>query len=292
MLVNAMANEYATQPALCADNSLNNGRGGMLVAWDWEHRPSSTQVHDVHSNQLTYDGTDWAPAHPSVVTVTSSSTTYSMYPDIALIKDPSGRDDTTAFVVWEDILEQCSPSRPKEVVGNWVLYDSISTNRGKQWSTPKMIGPGGGSYTQLRPMAKTSKDTTVNVFWYDDRAATELVMGTRVWPAGSDIDWAKASRKPPVAVSAVIRFGECYPNPLSLTRSTQSNIALEADQAGTIRLMLYDNLGRVAAVIHEGGIREGRHVYRLNAAGLSPGLYHYVLISDQGTATRGLIIVR
>lgn len=293
----ATQSEYFLYPALCADNSLNGSWGGMLLAWDHDTLSGGTHGHDVQTIQLMGNGTDWLPSTAYPIKVNPSKTTYALYPDIARIDLGSARGDTVAFVVWEDILEECSPSRPKEVVGDWVLYDTTSTWRGPiwgrhAWGGPKLIGPGPGSYSQTRPMVRTSQDSSVNVFWYDGRGSSVLVMGTRVWAVDTTVDWAKEVAEQPPVPDAAIRLGENYPNPLSLSRTQVSHIILDVTAETTVHLTLYDNLGRVVGVVYDGVLAAGRHDLRFDVTSLPAGMYHYVLRSDHTTASRGLILVR
>jgi hypothetical protein len=291
-LVSAGANDHARYPAICPDSSLNpvTHDGGILAAWDWEYYGGVSQVHDIETNQLSSTGVNWVFSHPTPVrmlTLTDSAT----YPDIARLRGFIG--DTAAFIVYEGTNETCSPNRPLEIYGNWVIYDSTSIHRGGRWVSPQRIGPGAGSYTQRHPMIRTSVDSSVNVYWYDARGPVDLVMGTRTWAVDSmTINWGKKVAEDRILPVASIRLGENYPNPLSLSKSCVSYVVIEASEEGTVRLELYDNLGRQAGMVYKGRLTVGQHDLQFDVSRLSPGMYHYLLRLETGMHSRGLIIVR
>jgi hypothetical protein len=292
-LITAAANEGVRYPALCPDTcAINvNQRAGLLLAWDWEYQQSGMQRHKVQTNQLTLSHQSWIFSGSSHITVSDTSS-HILYPDIARIRSSAVPGDTAAFVVWESALEVCGSARPVEVACNWVIFDSLSARRGKQWSWPKQASPGSGAYAQLKPMVHTSKDYSVNVFWYDGRGASDLVMGTRLLGDSTDIDWAKEKREHPETPPATIRLGEIYPNPLALSRSSVSTISVEITAETEVSLKIYDNLGRERATVYEGVLTTGLHFLQFNAAGLRPGTFYYMLRAANAIATRGIIILR
>jgi hypothetical protein len=293
-LITAGANQGARYPALCPDTCAitANQRAGLLLAWDWEYQQGGVQRHKVQTNQLTFAYPYWIFTGSSHITV-SDTTTHIMYPDIARVRSSAVLGDTAAFVVWESALEVCGTTRPVEVACNWVVYDSLSTRRGKQWSRAKQASPGSGTYTQLKPMVQTSKDNSVNVFWYDGRGAADLVMGTRLWGDSSGvIYWAKEKLERPEIPPATIQLGEHYPTPLSLSRSSVSTIAVEVTAETEVSLKIYDNLGRERATVYEGVLTAGSHYLQFNASGLRPGTYYYVLRGTDTMTTRGFIVLR
>ena len=303
-LIPVTAGYRATNPTICPDRSTNQyGYGGMLVAWDWEYPDVQfnppVQRHFIQTNKFEFltPGSGTIQWSWSVIDVNLSYPSLQAYhPDIARITSQGDGLDTLGFIVWEDMLELCSPSRQTEIHGNWIVYDTIPPSphvRGAQWSIPKLIGPGVGNYSQTKPMVKTSVGKTVNVFWLDDRGGFDMVNGTRVWPEGTNtILWAKDVAEHPDVMPGTLRLGESWPNPLTLRYGGISQISLDVDVESTIRLSIYDNLGREVAMVHEGALPVGRHVLRFDASMLHPGMYHYVLRGPGMLSTRGLVIVR
>jgi hypothetical protein len=303
-LTAAAAGEGARNPSICADSSVNADRyGGMLVAWDWEYldvQPTPPiSRHFIQTNKFEYltAGSGTIRWSWSVIDVNRSYPSLQSYhPDIARISKQGDGLDTLGFIVWEDMLELCSPSRQTEIHGNWIVYDTIPPTphiKGSQWSVPKLIGPGTGLYSQTEPMVKTSVGKTVNVFWLDNRSGFDMVNGTRVWAEGTDgIFWAKDVAEKPEVVPGTLRLGESWPNPLTLRHGGILQISLDVDAESTIRLSIFDNLGREVAMVHEGALPIGRHILRFDASMLQPGIYHYVLRGADMLSSRGLVIVR
>ena len=162
-----------------------------------------------------------------------------------------------------------------------------------KWVSHQPIGPGAGAYAQRHPQVLTSVDGSVNVFWYDSRGSTDLVMGTRSWPVDSiDIEWGKkAEERYPLPV-ANVRLGKNYPNPVSLNRSATSYVSVDVRSECNVVIELYDNLGRLVEAVHDGYMSTGIHILDLDVGHLRPGMYHYLLRTDTGLETRGMIVIR
>ncbi len=297
------SNERISHPRLAPDNQrAPNSYGGMMVVWDYEYPVMGVQKHKLRTDKLIYNPAqtpqtiNWCPtpAHlpPGRIDVAGPYNTASE-PEIARINAPNDLD-TLAFITWEGLTEICSPTRPREVVGNWVAYNFYPVpNRGPQWSSEKALSPGGGNYTQTKPLVQTSDGNTVRLYWIDGRGAGDLVMSTRLRGAEGDaIYWLKdvADEQQPVPVH--LRLGESYPNPLSLRGGGLSHVAVEVDREQFISLKIHDALGREVAVVYEGMLPTGKHVLRLDASVFSPGTYYYVLRADGILATRGVVLVR
>jgi hypothetical protein len=305
-LTDAAAGEGARNPSIYPDSSVNpTGWGGMLVAWDWMYEDTSVtpprSSHIIQTNKLEYLESinlvsilRWVWPIIDVNPMQPSTQAYS--PDIARIRSQGDGLDTLGFIVWEDALELCSPSRPGEIYGNWVVYDTLPPTphqRGAQWGAAKQIGPGAGNYSQTQPMVHTSLGRSVNVYWLDGRGASDLVMGTRVWAEGADaIFWGKEAERGLPPSPDLVHFGEVWPNPLLLRSGALSHIALDVTTESVARLSVHDILGREVAVVHEGPLPAGRRVLRFDATGLRPGMYRYILRGEGALATRGLVILR
>lgn len=91
-----------------------------------------------------------------------------------------------------------------------------------------------------------------------------------------------------------IRLGQAYPNPVSLGNAGPSGAAVEFELPApqTVRLALYDVLGRQITLIAEGERPAGvsRALIRLDQ--LSSGSYFYRLETASGTVVRSLLVTR
>jgi hypothetical protein len=287
----------ATHPVMCPDSSVNaSGYGGMLVAWNWQYlAPSSPPEIRNHlfTNKLDYvlaqDRVRWSNRFDYHVSI---SWPEPMHASIARIRPTGPEIDTMALIVWKGVTEQCSPSRPYEIIGQWVVYDTASSYRGPQWMPERAIGPGAGSYGQYRPLARTSNGNTLSVFWHDERGARDLIVGTRLWVDDAEARWMKERRRSPSPLIPTLALGESWPNPLSLSRTPVASLNIVSNIEQHVILALYDVLGRRVRMIHDGHIPAGTRTLHSDLGGLTAGIYYFVLRGGASAATRGQVIVR
>lgn len=80
-----------------------------------------------------------------------------------------------------------------------------------------------------------------------------------------------------------------YPNPFNPT----TRIRYSLEQAGSVRLTVYDLLGREVAVLVDGTRASGRHEATFDAARLGSGMYLYRLMVDgREVATRRMTLLK
>ncbi|HOJ05911.1 MAG TPA: hypothetical protein PK916_18085, partial [Bacteroidota bacterium] len=151
----------ATQPAISPDSTINpaTGEQGVLLAWNtYRNTPPVPPHHRVESNRYTltsgmYPGYTMATEFP-VPLILEDGLGVAAHPDIARVFSSTATQAPRAVVVWEGGGETspCSPPRPTDIRGQFVLYDASAPNAGPQWTTPEMIAPGPGNYHQTRPV--------------------------------------------------------------------------------------------------------------------------------------------
>ena len=90
-----------------------------------------------------------------------------------------------------------------------------------------------------------------------------------------------ANRKPGMEVTA-------FPNPFS----DATTISIELPEPGNVKLFISNQNGQVVSVLHAGDLPGGTHNFELNAGSLASGVYYYTVISNQGIASRKLLITR
>lgn len=81
---------------------------------------------------------------------------------------------------------------------------------------------------------------------------------------------------------------EAYPAPLKASGTAR----LTLPAAATVRLALYDVLGREVATLHDGVLSPGIHPFPIDAADLPAGMYLLRASGDLGAATRSIVHVR
>lgn len=79
-----------------------------------------------------------------------------------------------------------------------------------------------------------------------------------------------------------------YPNPFN----PQTTIPFALPQAGPVRLVIYDVLGREMVVLMDGTLPAGRHEAVFDATGLPSGVYFYRLQTAGWTRTRTMLLLK
>lgn len=79
-----------------------------------------------------------------------------------------------------------------------------------------------------------------------------------------------------------------YPNPFN----PQSTVTLDVDAPQFVRMALYDVLGRMVAVVHEGTLAAGRHRFTIDGGTLPSGTYLLRARGAAAVATRRLTLLR
>ena len=79
-----------------------------------------------------------------------------------------------------------------------------------------------------------------------------------------------------------------YPNPFN----PGTTIRFTIPTSGRVSLKVYDLLGREVSTLVDGLLAAGDHEVRLNAGGLSSGMYFYTLRSEGLMSTRKLVLVK
>ena len=86
-----------------------------------------------------------------------------------------------------------------------------------------------------------------------------------------------------------VALGTPFPNP---ARSASATVSVEMPEAGAARLAVYDALGRVVVVAHDGPLAAGRHAVSLDTARLPAGVYLVRLDAGGAAAVQRLTVVR
>jgi hypothetical protein len=83
-------------------------------------------------------------------------------------------------------------------------------------------------------------------------------------------------------------LSEAFPNPFNPTTTIQFQIPT----AGRVSMKIYDRLGREAATLIDGIRAPGHYQVRWDAAAFPSGLYFCRLVTDRGSETRKLALVK
>jgi hypothetical protein len=87
---------------------------------------------------------------------------------------------------------------------------------------------------------------------------------------------------------AEFRLEQNYPNPFN----PNSDIRYQISEFGTVKLAVYDVLGREVALLVNEQQMPGSYTVRFDATGLSSGVYYYRLGSGGSSTTRAMVLSR
>lgn len=83
-------------------------------------------------------------------------------------------------------------------------------------------------------------------------------------------------------------LGQNYPNPFN----PETVIGFEVPQASEVRVVVYDMLGRVVQVLHEGMARAGKHEVVFDAQNVPSGVYMYRMETNSEVLTRMMTLMK
>jgi hypothetical protein len=283
-------------PAIAADSVINtqSWKQGVLVAWDTEtHVPGYPATRRVETNRFTFPNSIRNEFIPHLTL--ANGLTAPSHPDIARVINTVPQGSPAGVVVWEGggELGPCSPARPTEIYGQYVIYDRNAPNPGPQWSQAEMIAPGAGNYHQTRPMVDQSMPGGVAVFWYDSQTGDNGIMGTRMPELSAGIGWAKHPDRQVSNESSTFELGAVWPQPAQ-SLGARINVIIEAETGKTATLELHDLLGRRIAVLFDGEIRDNGMVVGFTPADyrLSPGVYLLRFSDGEKQQMKPIILIR
>ncbi len=87
---------------------------------------------------------------------------------------------------------------------------------------------------------------------------------------------------------STIELSQNYPNPFNPSTQIEFNL----QQAGLVRLTVYDLLGREVKTLVNRGLSAGTHTFTFDANGLSSGVYFYRLDASGQTLTRKMTLLK
>ncbi|MEX0602841.1 MAG: T9SS type A sorting domain-containing protein, partial [Bacteroidota bacterium] len=94
--------------------------------------------------------------------------------------------------------------------------------------------------------------------------------------------------EPAVPIPDKLLLKANYPNPFN----PSTTIRFGLPRAAEYSLRVYDQLGRIVGIIDEGFRNAGEFDVEFRAAGLSSGIYYYVLRSGGAVEVRPMVLVK
>jgi hypothetical protein len=229
--------------------------------------------------------------------------------DIAAMfnQDPYGPDEPRFGVVtWTtDRPVGCaSPLALRAQMVDYTIPNNPPAEEPRLWTTAgSNVAPLHSSLAQTAPMVKSPppgnegfRPYSVPIFWADTRTVSTSLMATWVRDLGGVMNWNKPPRQEdtPVTVQG-FDIGSPYPNPLSLSMHGRLQLPVHAENAGTVRITLFDALGRRIGASRTVDIDSGAATLGLDLrtfGTLRPGVYFCGIETAEGLQTRRLILLR
>ncbi len=170
--------------------------------------------------------------------------------------------------------------RPHPLPPSWLVVDS---DAGPEAAWDGMLAPGESREVALtfRPGAREVGEYTASlqVFEAESGEAVEVPLTLTVVPGVDTEDGAA-----PEEASGL----EVYPNP---SRSA-ATVSLTLDAASEVRVVVYDVLGRVVAVLHAGPLGAGEYALAFETEGLPAGIYLVRVESGEHRLTDRITLLR
>jgi hypothetical protein len=144
-----------------------------------------------------------------------------------------------------------------------------------------------GTYYRASPLYHTSSDSFGSVKMDLVRRVGQMTVASAARVAGDILTGVNA----PDVVSASPRDPMLlpnYPNPFN----PETSVKYYLPSSGSVRLAVYDLLGREVATLASGPHAAGSHTVRFNASGLPSGVYYCRLEVGSFTSTRSIVLLR
>jgi hypothetical protein len=120
-----------------------------------------------------------------------------------------------------------------------------------------------------------------------EAAFSDIRMGT-TWGDVSSVLAVTGVSRPDINIPSQFALSQNYPNPFN----PSTNIQYTLESRGKVRLAVYDLLGREVAVLVDGYQNVGTHQVVFSRAGLSSGIYFYMLRTANGVVTKKMVLLK
>jgi hypothetical protein len=324
-------NQAAAQPAIAADSMATvsgtpppppEQLGGAIVAWtnQYTEAASGQRYSCVYSERVAWTPSQLTPPY-YVVSVhygwdqeplLDHTLTEAPTPDIATVFNQDidyqvgGGTPRYGVVTWKSdrSLGCTGPYAVRAQHLDYTIPNAPPGSQPKHWGTlGHDVAPLLGNLFQTAPTVKTpwpesavSSPNSIPAMWIDDRSGNNCIVHTRLFDVNNWINWNKDA--PPRHIEPTARpmsFVHAYPHPVSLSRHRSVSVSFEAAEAGTVRITLFDALGRQVVLPRELHTLQGINSTAIDLAGamqLVPGMYICTIQGDGATITRPLVLVR
>jgi hypothetical protein len=232
-----------------------SGSGLHLV---WQDDRNGTFNDEIYYRRSTDEGLSWGT--DTRLTINSSD---SWYPSIAV----SG---LAAHLVWQDQRD-----------ANDEIYYKRSTDGGISWGADIRLTNNAAGLSGFPSV--TVSGPAVHLVWYDNRDGNYEIYYKRD-PTGNPVGIVPIGNNIPDGFS----LSQNYPNPFNPVTYINFSIPI----AGSVKLIVYDALGKQAAILVNGEYNAGAYKVDFDAANFSSGIYFYRIEAEGFAGIKKMILVK
>ncbi len=150
----------------------------------------------------------------------------------------------------------------------------MTTNGGETWFTDNAFSSLAGSITSISEMPRSSRTFTAVV--------NNRFMGISEDPPFVGINIINTE------IPKAFSLSQNYPNPFNPT----TNIKFAIPKAGSVKLTIFDMLGKEIETLVNEELHAGTYEYEWNGINLSSGVYFYKLTAGNSTETKKMLMVK
>ena len=151
---------------------------------------------------------------------------------------------------------------------------------------PGVFVPGHGTTTAPEEYAWTDTSTGPGTYFY--RLCQIDLDGTEHFSEARKLTVQRMDLQRPDVSAGNFELEQNYPNPFN----PRTIVSYELSVASSVKLVVYDALGREVTVLVNGMVDAGVHKVTFNGSGLASGAYYCRLITDQTVQTRRMLYLK
>lgn len=246
-----------TDPKIVSD-----GMGGAILSWT-DYRTGTTA--DIYAQRVNSTGAvQWTATGVIICTAAGDQIKSQLVSD----------GNNGAYITWEDHRN----------AGNSDIYaQRIASNAAINWAaTGYAICTIGND--QVNPMIVSNGNLGAIVVWQDYRSGNNF----DVYEVGFNTTGFIAIENIGTIIPDEFTLSQNYPNPFNPT----TKIRFALPKSSFAKLVVYDILGREAAIIVSEQLNAGTYEADWNASNFPSGVYYYKLISDDYSETKKMILIK
>lgn len=162
---------------------------------------------------------------------------------------------------------------------DWLGWKLISWDMTNDEVVPWVNGNGiinGNPYLDSYQLTYVSGQPSTGFILFDDLRSVELGL-----PTSSEEELL-------VDIPTDVKLDQNYPNPFN----PSTNISFGLPERSNVNIAVYDLLGRKVATVFSGSKARGFHTIQFDASALASGIYIYQLITNSGTISKKMTLLK